>query len=119
MAREFSYEFAEINGKKEMLVFLKSLDKDDKAKIFANIYKLIEILNNGLMPKETLSKHVTDGIYELKVPLKNKISRNFYFFVSNGLIIFTHGFIKKTQKIPKNEIDKAIKIRKSFLGEIK
>jgi hypothetical protein len=31
-------------------------------------------------------------------------------------IIFTHGFIKKEQKTPDNEIEKAILIRKVFRG---
>ncbi|MCX6153855.1 MAG: type II toxin-antitoxin system RelE/ParE family toxin [Candidatus Kapabacteria bacterium] len=116
MKKEFTYEFAEINGKNEMLIFLKSLDKRESAKVFANIYKLLEILNLGIRPKESLSKYVQDGIFELKVSLKNKISRSFYFYESNGILIFTHGFIKKTTKLPQNEINKAIKIKELYLG---
>lgn len=96
-----SFEFAEIGGKNEMLDFLKSLNKADSAKVYAYIYKLIELLNSGLMPKETLSKHLTQGIFELKVSLANRISRSFYFFESDGLIIFTHGFIKKLKSYQK------------------
>lgn len=110
MNRNMSFEFAEIGGKNEMLDFLKSLNKADSAKVYAYIYKLIELLNSGLMPKETLSKHLTQGIFELKVSLANRISRSFYFFESDG-------FIKKTQKLPKSEIDKAIRIKKLYLGE--
>ncbi len=32
----------------------------------------------------------------------------------NTLVIATHGFIKKTSKVPKNEIQKAEKIRSEY-----
>lgn len=119
MKTELTYEFAEINGKNEMLIFLNSIDKRDSSKIYAYIYKLLEIINLGFRPKETLSKYVQNGIYELKVPLKNKVTRSFYFYESSGMIVFTNGFIKKTQKIPLNEINKALKIKESYLGDKK
>jgi phage-related protein len=105
MVKKYTFEFADINGKNEIKDFLEKFDKYDKAKIFAYIFKLIEILNLGLLPKETLSKHIKDGIYELRVPLKNRITRLLYFVISGNSIIFTNGFIKKTQKLSLSEID--------------
>jgi phage-related protein len=35
------------------------------------------------------------------------------------LVIATHGFIKKTQKKPKSEIDRAIKIRELYFSKNK
>ena len=90
MKNELSYEFAEVNGKNEMRIFLSSIDKSESAKIYANIYLLLEILNSRIRPKPTLSKFVTDGIFELKVTLKNKITRSFYFYETKGLIVFTN-----------------------------
>jgi len=55
-----------------------------------------------------------DGIFELKVALQNKTSRNLYFYEYNQTIIFTNGFIKKTQKIPSKEIKKAKVIREAY-----
>ena len=80
MENELTYEFAYVNEKNEMLIFLKTIDKRDRSKIYANIYKLLEILNSGIRPKDTLSRYVQDGIFELKVTLKNKITRSFYFY---------------------------------------
>jgi len=117
MKKSMSFEFAEIDGKNEMQNFLKTLNKDDSAKIFAYIFKLIELLDAGFIPKPTLSKHLNQGIFELKVSLSNRISRSFYFFESDGMIIFTHGCIKKTQKLPKSEIEKAIRIKKLYIGD--
>lgn len=40
-----------------------------------------------------------------------------YFYESKQQIIFTHGFVKKEQKTPKGEIEKAMSIRKALRGE--
>jgi phage-related protein len=114
---KFIYDFAEINGKAPMIEFLDSLSIKERAKIFAYIEKLVELKNTGIQPKENLSKHIEDGIFELRVSFENRISRNFYFYESEKQIIFTHGFIKKEQKTPKSEIEKAKSIRKSWRGE--
>ncbi|MBI5047930.1 MAG: type II toxin-antitoxin system RelE/ParE family toxin [Deltaproteobacteria bacterium] len=109
---KFTYDFAEINGKVTMIDFLDSLSIKERAKIFAYIEKLVELKNNGIQPKENLSKHLEDGIFELRVSFENRISRSFYFYEAEKQIIFTHGFVKKEQKTPKNEIEKAKSIRK-------
>lgn len=50
--------------------------------------------------------------------MKNEEYRIFAFWDINqkALVICTHGIIKKTQKIPKKELDKAKKIRKHYLA---
>ena len=107
----FEYDFAEINGKIEMNDFLDNLDYLDRVKIIAYMDKLIEYLNIHPIPTKKISKHLKEGIFELKVHLRNNISRSFFFFEINKLIIFTHGFIKKTDKTPSIEIEKASRIR--------
>lgn len=64
---EFKYNFAEINGKVEMIEFIESLTPKDQAKIKAGMDKLIELLNNNNFPNEKLSKYLRDGIFELRV----------------------------------------------------
>lgn len=113
----FTYDFAEINGKVPMIEFLDSLSIKERAKIFACIEKLVELKNSGIQPKENLSKHIESGIFELRVSFENRVSRRFYFYESDKQIIFTHGFVKKEQKIPKSEIEKARSIRKLWRGE--
>jgi phage-related protein len=115
---KFTYDFVELkNGKVPMIEFLESLSLKERAKIFAYIDKLVELKNRKILPKENLSKHLEDGIFELRVSFENRISRSFYFYESEKQIIFTHGFMKKEQKTPKNEIEKAKSIRKIFRGE--
>jgi phage-related protein len=95
-----------------MIDFLETLSLKECAKIFAYIEKLVELKNLGIQPKENLSKHLEDGIFELRVIFENRISRTLYFYESDKQLIFTHGFVKKKQKTPKNEINKAKTIRK-------
>ncbi|MBF8276137.1 MAG: hypothetical protein HW390_1210 [Candidatus Brocadiaceae bacterium] len=114
---KFTYDFAEISGKVPMMEFLDILFTKERAKIFAYIEKLVELKSIGIQPKENLSKHLDDGIFELRVSFENRISRSLYFYESGKQIIFTHGFVKKEQKTPKNEIEKAKTIRKLWKGE--
>lgn len=65
--------------------------------------------------REPYSKNLDDGIFEIRGKVGSDISRVLYFFYYNGKIIMTNGFVKKTQKIPKAEIEKAKKYRKDYL----
>ncbi|MBI5055263.1 MAG: type II toxin-antitoxin system RelE/ParE family toxin [Nitrospirae bacterium] len=113
---KFTYDFAEIKGKIPMIEFLESLSVRERAKIFAYIDKLVELKNSGMQPKEKLSKYLTDGIFELRVSFESRISRSFYFYEAEKKIIFTHGFVKKEQRTPKKEFERAITIRKALRG---
>ena len=109
----FTYDFAEIDGKVPMIELLDGLSIRERAKMLASIEKLIELKGSGILPKENLSKHLEDGIFELRVSFENRIARSLYFYEAERQIIFTHGFVKKTQKTPKGEIAKAKAIRQS------
>jgi len=56
----------------------------------------------------------TDGLYEIRVEYQGNIYRIFAFFDKGNLIILGNGFQKKTQKTPKSEIEKALKIKKEY-----
>lgn len=65
---------------------------------------------------ETYLKHIegTNGLYEIRVQVGGDIFRIFCFFDAGNLVIAANGFQKKTQKTPKQEIDRAIKIKKDY-----
>lgn len=84
-----------------------------QAKIFKNL-ELLEIRGNEL--REQFSKHIEDGIFEIRNKVGNDITGIFYFFVIGQKIILTNGFIKKTQKTPKAEIALAKKYRNDYLN---
>ena len=112
----WSAEYVELeNGKKPFLEFLNELEIDSKLQIIATIDEIIEMKNLDLIVPLSKSKHLRNGIFELKLYHKNISTRSLYFFVKDKKMIFTHGFIKKTNKTPKSEIDKAEKYRKYYL----
>jgi phage-related protein len=116
-AVRFTYEFAEVNEKVPMIAFLEGLSIKERAKVFASIEKLVELKSAGIPLKETLSKHLEDGIFELRIGFENRIARSFYFYEAERQIIFTHGFVKKAQKTPKGEIARAQSIRKQWRAQ--
>ena len=79
-------------------------------------FELIEELQR--VP-ETYLKHIenTEGLFEIRVQLANDIFRIFCFFDKGQLVVLANGFQKKTQKTPKKEIEKALKIKKEYENE--
>ena len=61
----------------------------------------------------------SDGIFEIRVMFRRNIFRIFCFFDEDKLIILLHGFQKKTQKTPKNEITKAKRLREEYYEQKK
>ena len=70
---------------------------------------------------ETFLKHIesTKGLYEIRIKIGKEIFRIFCFFDKGKLIVLANGFQKKTQKTPKNEIRKALKIKEEYENENK
>ena len=76
----------------------------------ASLY--IELLQqNGTRLNENITKHLEDGIWELR-PGNNRV---FYFFFQDNTFVLLHQFRKKTQKTPKREIEKAKRERDDYL----
>ncbi len=99
------------NGEVPVSDFLKNIDTKMRAKAVKEIQILSE---HGNRLREPYSKHIQDGIFELRIKFASDISRIFYFFFDGDKIILTNGFIKRTQKTPKEEIEKAIKYKEDY-----
>ena len=77
----------------------------------ASLY--IELLQqNGTHMNENITKHLEDGIWELR-PGNNRV---FYFFFQDDIFVLLHQFRKKSQKTPKREIEKAKRERDDYLS---
>ena len=77
----------------------------------ASVY--IELLQqNGTHMNENITKHLEDGIWELR-PGNNRV---FYFFFQDDIFVLLHQFRKKSQKTPKREIEKAKRERDDYLS---
>lgn len=100
------------NGEMPAKDFILSLD----VKMRAKILRCIDVLrDSGNDLREPYTKSLGNGIFELRAKQGNNVSRVLYFFVVGRKIILTNGFIKKTPKTPKREIDLAEKYRKDYL----
>lgn len=100
------------NGECPVEEFLLDLDTKMRAKV-VGLLEILEEKGNEL--REPYSKHLDDGIFELRCKQGNDITRVLYFFYYEGKIILTNGFIKKTQKIPAAEIRLAKVRRANFI----
>lgn len=75
----------------------------------------LEILqNSGNKRREPYSKPIKDGIFDLRIQFANDISRIFYFFYAGEKIVLTNGFVKKTNKTPQREINRALKYKEDY-----
>ena len=83
----------------------------------AKMLRTVDMLEtNGSELREQYSKHLDDGIFELRAQIGSDISRALYFFVIGRKAILTHGFVKKTQKTPPSEIERAKVYRADYLS---
>ena len=92
--------------------FLDHLDYKTREKVLFNIWKSRETNDPELFKK------ITDEIWEFKTRYKGKQIRLLAFWdkikYTKTLVIATHGFQKKSNKVPKKQIDRAIELRKRY-----
>ena len=88
-------------------------------KVKAKIIWTIELIEELERVPENYLKHLesTKGLYEIRIKHGRDIFRIFCFFDQGKLIVITTGFQKKTQKTPKIEIEKALKIKEEYENE--
>lgn len=107
MGKHAIYFYKDKNGKEPVLEYLKELlsqnGKDSRIKA-TKIQDYINILSeHGTKIGEPYIKHIDGEIWELR-PLRDRIF--FAAWVNNSFVLL-HHFIKKTQKTPNKEIEKA------------
>ena len=90
--------------------FLLELDKNDRCEVGADIFSVQKGFPLGL----PLCRKISKDLWEIRSDISDGICRNF-FTVFNNSIVLLHGFKKKTQKTPKDELA----IAKSRLSDFK
>ena len=107
---KFRVEFLE-----EAKEFLDEVEEKARGKIVYNIWK-----SQSSNDKE-LFKKLQDEIWEFRTKYNKVYYRLFAFWdktdKDDTIVISTHGLIKKTDKIPKSEIDRAEKLREKYFKE--
>lgn len=104
-----------ITYKHYFIDFIKSLPQKMRDKITKTIV-YVETLR--MVPEQYL-KHIegTKGLYEVRVKLASDIVRIFCFFDGEKLVVLLSGFQKKTQRTPKREIERALRLMEEYFEE--
>jgi phage-related protein len=107
--------YCDANGREPVKDYIDSLaskkDKDSRIKM-NKILDYVEILKRfGTRAGEPFIKHIEGDIWELR-PLRNRI---FFFCWKGDCFILLHHFLKKTQKTPIREIERAKSNMKDFM----
>ena len=89
-------------GNEPALDWFRSLESEERRIIGFDL----RTLQIGFPMGMPLCKSLGDGLWELRSTVPGKIAR-VLFFIDGEVFIVVHGFIKKTQKTPKHEIETA------------
>jgi phage-related protein len=101
-----------VDGKCPVQEFLDSLPGKVAQKIVW-VLKLLEDMDR--MPASYFKKLVgTEDIWECRIQFGSNAYRIFCFFIDNTVVL-THGFVKKSQRTPAHEIERAAAYRRDFL----
>ncbi len=107
MTEKFKVEFLE-----EAVEFINNLDEKARDKVIYNIWKARATNDRELFKK------LTDEIWEFRTLFNKKHYRLFAFWdktdKTDTIVISTHGLIKKTDKTPQGDLDKAERLRKLY-----
>ena len=90
-------------------------------KVQAKIDWVIDLVRTLPMIPERFFKQLegTDGLFEIRIKVGSNIFRVFCFFDEGKLVILLNGFQKKSQKTPRNEIEKAERLKQKYHEERK
>ncbi|MGI6219212.1 MAG: type II toxin-antitoxin system RelE/ParE family toxin [Bacteroidaceae bacterium] len=99
----------------EAIGFVRAQPMKAQQKITYNIKKV----QNGVMDKELFKKLENSEIWELRTLFNGICYRLFAFWDKEigAYVIVTHGIVKKTQKTPKKEIEKAERLMQEYFND--
>ena len=106
--------------KVRVIIFYKSYFNDFfvklREKVKIKIIWTFDLIEELEQVPETYLKHIenTAGLYEIRIQQGSDIFRIFCFFHKGNLIVLANGFQKKSQKTPRQEIEKALKIKSEY-----
>jgi phage-related protein len=105
------------DGKCPVQEFLDSLS----AKVAQKVLWTLSLLEDlEIVPSTYFKKLIgAENIWECRVQYGSNIYRIFCFFDSHSVVVLTHGLVKKSQKTPQREIERAESYREDFLGRRK
>jgi len=108
-----------MSKKRELYFFKDYFEKfydEQTEKVQRKIIWTLKVIEEIDRIPEVYFKHIknTTGIYEIRVQVGSNIYRIFCFFDLDNLVVIGHGFQKKSQKTPKQQIEKAEQIKREY-----
>ncbi|MFY9164430.1 type II toxin-antitoxin system RelE/ParE family toxin [Aquirufa antheringensis] len=96
--------------------YFKNYFDRQKPKIRDKIIWTMKIIQEQEQIPIDFFKHITGekGLYEIRTEYSGTICRIFCFFDRDNSIVLINGFTKKTQKTPRVEIERALKIKNAY-----
>ncbi|MEG0318988.1 MAG: type II toxin-antitoxin system RelE/ParE family toxin [Niameybacter sp.] len=117
MDKQWNIElYTKDNDECPVLDFIQSLPAKHQAKVEREIDLLQDFGINLTYPHtQKMEGDKYKGLWELRIKFASDISRIFYFLHVDDTYVLLNGFVKKTNKTPKKELDKAIQYKNDFL----
>ena len=108
-----------MSKKRELYFFKDYFNKfydDQSEKVQKKVLWTPKIVEELERIPEIYLKHLknTSGLYEIRVQVGSNIFRIFCLFDMDNLVVIGHGFQKKSQKTPKQEIERAEQIKREY-----
>lgn len=98
--------------------FIEFYQKQNE-KVKLKIQYVLELIKQVDRVPEKFLKHLsgTEGLYEIRIEIQSNIYRIFCCFDEGKLVILFNGFQKKSQKTPKEELDKAKRLMNEYFQQ--
>jgi phage-related protein len=115
MAWDVEY-YEKENGETPVMDFIASLPAKHIAKALWEIRLLAQLGTALRMPyADSIKGDRYKGLWELRIQQGSDISRIFYFLPVGKTFILLHGFLKKTDKTPPQELKTALRYKEDYL----
>ena len=89
-------------------------------KVVQKVIAVIELVETErIVPAKFFRKLVGTDLFEFRIRWESNIYRLLCFFDRNDTVVITHGFVKKTQKTPQGEVDRAERYRQDYFARRK
>ncbi len=93
--------------------FMETLTEKEQEKIQ---YGLLLLKSQGRLSKKFV-RHIQEKLYELRTEYNGNIYRVFFIFDEDRIVVLFNGFQKKSEKTPKEQIEKALRIKEAYYGD--
>ncbi len=104
----------ESDGRSQVEIFMDDVSSNFQSNISGLMVMMERHSKHGCETFNTEQCHYVDQSEKIYEYIKGRL-RFFWFEDEDRVIVCTHGIVKKSQKTPKREIDKALRVKTAYL----